>query len=181
MIRRQSSSTTPPHMTERAIPTSPQLSRASINYLDGNDRIVQTPRRMKHMNGSSGMRPTSREGSATYARESSPAIPTLARAHTSDITVSRSRLPRQSQVAAPQHRLARQSTRESMNGMRDSPREQYFTPPERRKENASTPIEPVRRTPRNRNVEIHANNNQTLGRRIPTNRRNNTAPEDGWA
>ncbi|KAK5958792.1 Protein kinase of the Mitotic Exit Network [Knufia fluminis] len=194
MIRRQSSSTTPPHLMERAImPTSPQLSRPSINYFDGSDRVTQTPRRQRnginYANGASGIRPVSRDGSTTYVRESSPALPSLARAHTSstsisDMTVSRSRLPRQSGA----HRLSRQSTRESIDGgYKESGREQFFTPPtepRRGKENAQSESGGGRTTAssRNRNVEIHtATQQQGAARRLPTNRRHNTVPEDGWA
>ena len=182
-MRRQSSSTTPPHLIERQIiPTSPQLSRPSINYFDGSDRVTQTPRRtrnnMPYVNGVNGIRPVSREGSTTYVRDgSSPAVPALARAQTSsaisDLTVSRSRLPRQSGA----HRLSRQSTRDSLNG---GAKESTVSTPtltpvaERRKENLSSD-----RIARHRNVEIHSTTGAS--RRMPTNRRHNTAPEDGWA
>ena len=187
VMRRQSSSTTPPHLIERQIiPTSPQLSRPSINYFDGTDRVTQTPRRnrngISYANGSNGIRPVSREGSTTYAREGSPAMPALTRAHTSggvgDLTVSRSRLPRQSGA----HRLSRQSTRESMNAnSKDSTMSTPTLTPvaerEKRKENGSSD-----RVIRQRNVEIHSSQlNSGAGRRLPTNRRNNTAPDDSWA
>lgn len=194
MIRRQSSSTTPPHLIERQIvPTSPQLSRPSLTYYDGSDRIAQTPRRQRnglgaYVNGANGMRPGSRDGSTTYARDSSPALPVLTRAQTSnaalnDMTVGRSRLPRQSGVS---HRLSRQSTRESING---ATKENGVNTPtiltpvaeSRRKENN---LDAGReRTNRQRTIEIHgAQQGQTsASRRLPTTRRHNTAPEDGWA
>lgn len=184
VMRRQSSSTTPPHLIERQIiPTSPQLSRPSINYFDGSDRITQTPRRSRnnisYVNGVNAIRPVSRDGSTTYIRDnSSPAVPALTRSQTSsaisDLTVSRSRLPRQSGA----HRLSRQSTRDSLNGgLKDSAVSTPTLTPvaERRKENVTS-----ERIARHRNVEIHS----TAGaqpRRLPTNRRHNTAPEDGWA
>ena len=102
------------------MPTSPQLGRterASISFFDAPERITQTPRRPRngvgYVNGSAVMRPASREG-ATYFRESSPAFvtPGVSRAGvpasgSSDMSVNKSRLPRQ----APGHRLSRQSTR----------------------------------------------------------------------
>lgn len=197
MIRRQSSSTTPPHLIERQIiPTSPQLSRPSINYYDGNDRITQTPRRQRaglgYVNGSSAIRPASRDGSTTYGREGSPALPGLTRAHTSsgaitDMTVNRSKLPRQSGAS----RLSRQSTRESMNGgWKDSNSNlaNSLTPvvETQQKENLHTEKE-REKSNRPRNVEIHASSQQqqqqqgAAPRRTATARRQNTVPEDAWA
>lgn len=201
MIRRPSSGTTPPHLIERQIiPTSPQLSRPSINYFDGSDRVTQTPRRQRngpsYMNGVNGShRPVSRDSSnASFVREGSPAVPVLNRAQTSsvvDLSVNRSRLPRQSGA----HRLSRQSTRESMNG--SMLKEQVVgsaTPTqlpsvaerssaaERRKENVqenATPSGERQRRIANRTVEI---NQAGGGRRPPASaRRHNTVPEDGWA
>lgn len=193
MIRRPSSSTTPPHMMERQImPTSPQLSRPSINYYDGTDRTAQTPRRQRngigYVNGSSVIRPVSREGSSGYVREGSPALPALTRAQTSssalsEMAISRSRLPRQSGA----HRLSRQSTRESINGgFKDSGGSTPTLTPvneSRRKENMQSERE-RNRTNRPRNIEIHASQQQPTPpqpRRAVTTRRHNTAPEDGWA
>lgn len=125
-FQRRTSSTTPPHLLERqmSMPTSPQLGRserASINMFDA--PVAQTPRRQRngvYVNGGGVIRPASRDGSS-YVRESSPAfvMPSLTRAQTatsaSDMTVNKSRLPRQSTASAVgQHRLSRQSTRESM-------------------------------------------------------------------
>jgi len=121
-FQRRTSATTPPHLLERqmSMPTSPQLGRserASINLYDAPG--AQTPRRQRnsvYVNGTNGIRPASRDGS-TYVRENSPAfaIPSLTRASTasvvSDMTVAKSRLPRQATTA---HRLSRQRTRESM-------------------------------------------------------------------
>lgn len=206
MIRRPSSSTTPPHLIERQIiPTSPQLSRPSINYYDGNDRVMQTPRRQRnglgYVNGANPIRPVSRDGSTTYIREGSPALPTLTRAHTStaaigDITVSRSRLPRQSGA----HRLSRQSTRESMNGgWKDNGSSSTpisLTPvAETQQKEPTTTDREKERTNRPRTVEIHAPSQQVqpqsqsqqqaqrtaASRRPFTTRRHNTVPEDGWA
>ena len=89
--------------------------------------IAQTPRRQRngvYVNGTSVMRPASRDGS-TYVRENSPAfaMPSLTRANTASVvtemTVNKNRLPRQ--TTAPtgiggHQRLSRQSTRESMAG-----------------------------------------------------------------
>ncbi|EXJ77782.1 STE/STE11/CDC15 protein kinase [Capronia epimyces CBS 606.96] len=127
-FQRRTSSTTPPHLLDRqmSMPTSPQLGRserASINMYDA--PVAQTPRRQRngvYVNSASVMRPASRDGS-TYVRENSPAfaMPGLTRAHTAsavtEMTVNKSRLPRQSTAAtamAGHHRLSRQSTRESM-------------------------------------------------------------------
>ena len=127
-FQRRTSSTTPPHLIDRqmSMPTSPQLGRserASMNMYD--PPIAQTPRRQRngvYVNGSSIMRPASRDGS-TYVRENSPAfaMPSLTRANTAsavtETTVNKSRLPRQSAVGAGvtgHNRLSRQSTRESM-------------------------------------------------------------------
>lgn len=191
MIRRPSSSTTPPHMMERQImPTSPQLSRPSINYYDGTERIAQTPRRQRngisYVNGASIIRPVSREGATAYAREGSPVVPALTRAHTSsaiigDVSASRSRLPRQSGA----HRLSRQSTRESINGgFKDSASSTPALTPvseSRRKENSQ--VERDReRISRQRNVEIHSSQQQQQPRRtIVAGRRHNTAPDNSWA
>ena len=125
--RRTSSGTTPPHLLERqmSMPTSPQLGRsdrASMSLFD--PPVAQTPRRQRngvYMNGSSVVRPVSREG-PTYLRDGSPAfvMPGLTRAQTSSVavemTVNKSRLPRQ----ATGTRLSRQSTRESLATSRDS-------------------------------------------------------------
>ncbi|KIW46831.1 uncharacterized protein PV06_02463 [Exophiala oligosperma] len=135
-FQRRTSSTTPPHLLERqmSMPTSPQLGRserASMNMYDPPG--AQTPRRQRngvYVNGTSVMRPASRDGS-TYVRENSPAfaMPSLTRANTasavSEVNINKSRLPRQSTIgtgiATGQHRLSRQSTRESMVGsMRNS-------------------------------------------------------------
>ena len=127
MMRRTSSGATPPHLLERqmSMPTSPQLGRAeraSLSFFD--PPAAQTPRRQRnglYMNGSSVVRPVSREG-PTYIRESSPAfvMPSLTRAQTAsataDMTTNKSRLPRQSTNS----RLSRQSTRESLAGSRES-------------------------------------------------------------
>ena len=146
MARRTSSGTTPPHLLERqmSMPTSPQLGRsdrASMSLFD--PPVAQTPRRQRngvYMNGSSVVRPVSREG-PTYLRDGSPAfaMPSLTRAQTSsaavEMTVNKSRLPRQ----ATGTRLARQSTRESLAASRDSgnPSPASLTPVQeaRRKEN----------------------------------------------
>jgi hypothetical protein len=194
MIRRASSSTTPPHMLDRQImPTSPQLSRPSINYYDGTERTAQTPRRQRngigYVNGSSVIRPVSREGATSYVRDGSPAVPALQRAQTSssalsDMTVSRSRLPRQSGA----HRLSRQSTRESINGgYKDSTTSTPTLTPvneSRRKENAQGERDRDRAN-RQRNVEIHASQQQPSQqpprRTITAGRRHNTAPDNSWA
>lgn len=125
-FQRRTSSTTPPHLLERqmSMPTSPQLGRserASINMYDA--PVAQTPRRQRngvYVNGSNVMRPASRDGSG-YVRENSPAfvMPSLTRAQTAsavpEMGVNKSRLPRQSTASVvSQHRLSRQSTRESM-------------------------------------------------------------------
>lgn len=124
-FQRRTSSTTPPHLLERqmSMPTSPQLGRserASINMYDA--PVAQTPRRQRngvYVNGSNVMRPASRDGSS-YGRESSPAfvMPSLTRAQTASAVPDiggKSRLPRQSTASVvSQHRLSRQSTRESM-------------------------------------------------------------------
>lgn len=127
-FQRRTSSTTPPHLLDRqmSMPTSPQLGRserASINMYDA--PAAQTPRRQRngvYVNGTSVMRPASRDGSS-YVRENSPAfaMPSLTRANTAsavtEMTLNKSRLPRQSTVTASianHHRLSRQSTRESM-------------------------------------------------------------------
>ncbi|KAL2430384.1 Cytokinesis protein sepH [Exophiala dermatitidis] len=130
-FQRRTSSTTPPHLLDRqmSMPTSPQLGRserASLTMYDA--PVAQTPRRQQrngvYVNGGNVMRPASRDGS-TYVRESSPALsmPSLTRANTAssvtEMTVNKSRLPRQSNAATAiggQHRLSRQSTRESMIG-----------------------------------------------------------------
>lgn len=129
-FQRRTSSTTPPHLLDRqmSMPTSPQLGRserASMNMYE--PPVAQTPRRQRngiYVNGTSIMRPASRDGS-TYVRENSPAfaMPGLTRANTAsaatEMTVNKSRLPRQPTVAsgmAGQHRLSRQSTRESVIG-----------------------------------------------------------------
>ena len=87
--------------------------------------VAQTPRRQRngiYVNGSSVMRPASREGSA-YRQDSSPAfaMPSLTRAQTAGAAIPEAgvkpRLPRQSTASVvSQHRLSRQSTRESMLG-----------------------------------------------------------------
>ena len=90
--------------------------------------VAQTPRRQRngvYVNGTNVMRPASRDGSS-YVRENSPAfaMPSLTRANTasavSEMNINKSRLPRQSTVgtgmSTGQHRLSRQSTRESMIG-----------------------------------------------------------------
>ncbi|RMD41114.1 hypothetical protein DV735_g4061, partial [Chaetothyriales sp. CBS 134920] len=119
IMRRTSSGTTPPHLLERqsTTPTSPQLGRASLNLFDPPGS--QTPRRQRngvYLNSGSAVRPVSRDG-PTYIRDSSPAafnVPSLGRAHTTsavtEMTVNKSRLPRQ----APASRLSRRSTRESL-------------------------------------------------------------------
>ncbi|KAJ9494804.1 Protein kinase of the Mitotic Exit Network [Exophiala xenobiotica] len=130
-FQRRTSSTTPPHLLDRqmSMPTSPQLGRserASMNMYE--PPVAQTPRRQRngvYVNGTNVMRPASRDGSS-YVRESSPAfaMPSLTRANTastvSEMSINKSRLPRQSTVgsgmATGQHRLSRQSTRESMVG-----------------------------------------------------------------
>ncbi|RMZ87937.1 hypothetical protein DV736_g4835, partial [Chaetothyriales sp. CBS 134916] len=123
IMRRTSSSTTPPHLLERqiTIPTSPQLGRAeraSLNLFD--PPAAQTPRRQRngvYLNNTSAARPISRDG-PTYIRDSSPAfaVPSLSRAHTAsavaEMTVNKSRLPRQTAAS----RLSRRSTRESLAG-----------------------------------------------------------------
>ena len=126
-FQRRTSSTTPPHLLDRqmSMPTSPQLGRserASMNMYE--PVVAQTPRRQRngiYVNGSGNMRPASRDGS-TYVRENSPALamPGLTRANTASVaemTVNKSRAPRQPTIAtnlATQNRLARQNTRESM-------------------------------------------------------------------
>ncbi|OAP60781.1 hypothetical protein AYL99_05783 [Fonsecaea erecta] len=106
-FQRRTSSTTPPHLLDRqmSMPTSPQLGRserANMNMYD--PPVAQTPRRQRngvYVNGTSVMRPASRDGS-TYVRENSPAfvMPGLTRANTASVvtemTVNKSRLPRQS-------------------------------------------------------------------------------------
>lgn len=124
MMRRTSSGTTPPHLLERqmSMPTSPQLGRAERSSMSIYEPpTVSTPRRRQngvYANGSSGVRPVSRDGQS-YIREGSPAfaaMPGLSRAQTTSVaemTVNKSRLPRQNSTAA-NHRLSRQSTRESL-------------------------------------------------------------------
>ena len=128
-FQRRTSSTTPPHLLDRqmSMPTSPQLGRserASMNMYE--PLVAQTPRRQRngvYVNGSSVMRPASRDGS-TYVRENSPAfaMPSLTRAHTASVaemTVNKSRAPRQPTITtnlAGQQRLSRQGTRESTIG-----------------------------------------------------------------
>ncbi|KIW85766.1 hypothetical protein Z517_01158 [Fonsecaea pedrosoi CBS 271.37] len=129
-FQRRTSSTTPPHLLDRqmSMPTSPQLGRserASMNMYE--PPVAQTPRRQRngvYVNGTNVMRPASRDGS-TYVRENSPAfvMPSLTRANTASVvtemTVNKSRLPRQSTAATGMvgpHRLSRQSTRESIVG-----------------------------------------------------------------
>jgi serine/threonine protein kinase len=130
MMRRTSSGATPPHLLERQmsmpIPSSPQLGRAERvsmqNIYDPHPPTVSTPRRRQngvYMNGSSGVRPVSRDGSS-YMREGSPALsmPGLTRAQTAgvaEMTVNKSRLPRHG-TSAVASRLSRQSTRESLVG-----------------------------------------------------------------
>lgn len=192
MIRRQSSSTTPPHLIERQIvPTSPQLSRPAISYYDGNERVAQTPRRQRngvgYINGASSARPVSRDGSSTaYMRESSPALPGMVRSHTSNVTMmdttaNRGRLPRHSTP-----RLSRQSTQESLNG--GSKDHGTSTPT-----SATIPASDTRRKGHNgerdrlnraRNVESHGLSSRTTASRrttAATARRQHTTAEDSWA
>ncbi|KAK5035336.1 Protein kinase of the Mitotic Exit Network [Exophiala sideris] len=127
-FQRRTSSTTPPHLLDRqmSMPASPQMSRserASMSMYD--PPVAQTPRRQRngvYVNGTSAIRPASRDGSS-YVRENSPAfaMPSLTRANTAstvtEMTINKSRLPRQSTVGSTvsgQHRLSRQSTRENM-------------------------------------------------------------------
>lgn len=131
MMRRTSSGTTPPHLLERqmSMPSSPQLGRTERAPLSMYDPpTISTPRRRQngvYANGSSGVRPVSRDGQS-YIREGSPAfaMPGLSRAQTTgaaEMTINKSRLPRQSTTGV--NRLSRQSTRESLisgNGSRDS-------------------------------------------------------------
>lgn len=140
--RRTSSGTTPPHLLERqmSMPTSPQLGRsdrASMSLFD--PPVAQTPRRQRngvYLNGSSGVRPVSREG-PTYLRDGSPAfaMPSLTRAQTSsaavEMTVNKSRLPRQ----ATGTRLARQPTKESLASPNGTPASLTLVQEARRKEN----------------------------------------------
>lgn len=122
MMRRTSSGTTPPHLLERqmSMPSSPQLGRAERPSMGIYEPpTISTPRRRQngvYTNGSSGVRPVSRDGQ-TYIREGSPAfaLPGLSRAQTASVaemTVNKSRLPRQNTTTAT--RLSRQSTRESL-------------------------------------------------------------------
>lgn len=155
-LRRTSASTTPPHLLDRqmSIPigaSSPQLGRSersSIGLFDASDgvgvgmlgRVAQTPKRQRngiaYMNGSTAIRPASRDGGSGKGRESSPAvslaIPALQRAITSvgsihstsvnggsanDVGVAKSRLPRG--TAGGPHRMSGQSTAH-VNGTRDT-------------------------------------------------------------
>lgn len=154
-LRRTSASTTPPHLLERQMSmpigsSSPQLGRSdrtNVGFLDGPDgvgvglsgRMAQTPRRQRngigYINGSTAIRPASRDGGLGGGRESSPAInvpiPALQRASTtmgnisspsvnggsvSEIGVAKSRLARG--LIAGQNRASRQSTAH-VNGSRD--------------------------------------------------------------
>jgi serine/threonine protein kinase len=180
-VRRTSAGTTPPHLLERqmSMPSSPQLGRserASMAFFDPPERMAQTPRRQRngvgYINGSSAIRPVSREGS-TYVREGSPAfsIPSITRANTassvtSEMCVVKSRLPR----TATGHRLSRQPTRTDF-GVGNGPREngsntQVTTTPAseaRRKENLYSRNHPVevtvassaRRTTARRQTQVH--------------------------
>jgi hypothetical protein len=173
IMRRTSSGTTPPHLLERqmSMPTSPQLGRserASMSLFD--PPVAQTPRRQRngvYLNGSSGVRPVSREG-PTYIRDGSPAfaMPGLNRAQTSsaaiEMTVNKSRLPRQSTV--PSNRLSRQSTRESLAASRDNGNS---TP---------TSLTPVAEARRKENR--HPQPEVTVARRNTARR---TAADDRWS
>jgi serine/threonine protein kinase len=123
MMRRTSSGTTPPHLLERqmSMPSSPQLGRAERASMSIYEPpTISTPRRRQngvYANGSSGVRPVSRDGQS-YLREGSPAfaLPGLTRAQTASVaemTVNKSRLPRQNSTAGSRG-LSRQSTRESL-------------------------------------------------------------------
>ncbi|ERF70625.1 Cytokinesis protein sepH [Endocarpon pusillum Z07020] len=155
-LRRASASTTPPHLLERQMsmpigPSSPQLGRSersSMGFFDGSDgvavglsgRLAQTPRRQRngvgYLNGSTAIRPASREGPNGLGRESSPAInlpvPALQKASTTigsinspsvnagnanEIGVVKSRLPRG--MVGGQYRMSRPSTTNG-NGSRDT-------------------------------------------------------------
>ena len=155
-LRRTSASTTPPHLLERQMsmplgPGSPQVGRpdrTSMALFDGSDgvvagfsgRMAQTPRRQRknigYVNGSTAIRPVSRDGGSGAGRESSPGInlphiPSLQRASTTvgsvntssvsgsnanEIGVAKSRLPRGATGA--QQRIHCQSTAQ-VNGSRD--------------------------------------------------------------
>ena len=172
MMRRTSSGTTPPHLLERqmSMPSSPQLARserASMSFFE--PPAAQTPRRQRnsvYMNGSSHIRPVSREG-PTYIREGSPAfvMPSLSRAQTTsavtEMTVNKSRLPRQ----ATNSRLSRQPTRESLVGSRDSG---HATP------TTLTPVAESRRKENQRNGPVEV----TVARRNTARR---TAVDDRWS
>jgi hypothetical protein len=123
MMRRTSSGTTPPHLLERqmSMPSSPQLGRAERASMSIYEPpTISTPRRRQngvYANGSSGVRPVSRDGHS-YLREGSPAfaLPGLTRAQTASVaemTVNKSRLPRQNSTAGSRG-MSRQSTRESL-------------------------------------------------------------------
>jgi hypothetical protein len=153
---RRTSSTTPPHLLERQMsmpigPSSPQLGRSersSIGFFDASDgvgvgmsgRMAQTPRRQRngigYINGSTSVRPASRDSGSGVGRENSPAInlplPVLQRASTTvgnvntssvngsnatEIGVAKSRLPRG--TAGGQQRISRQNTTQ-VNGSRES-------------------------------------------------------------
>jgi hypothetical protein len=158
-LRRTSASTTPPHLLERQMslpigPSSPQVGRSersSMGFFDGSDgvgnglsgRMSQTPRRHRngigYLNGSTAIRPASRDDGQGGERESSPAInptvPALQRASTTvgsitsqpvnggnavnvnEIGVVKSRLPRG--MTGGQYRTSRQSTAH-VNGSRDT-------------------------------------------------------------
>jgi serine/threonine protein kinase len=143
LMRRTSSGATPPHLLERqmSMPTSPQLGRAerasmSTFYDQPPPTAISTPRRrqngVSYLGGASGVRPVSRDGSAaSYIRDGSPAygvgsnMPVLQRAQTSgvtsEMTVSKARLPRQNSTIGAPSRLSRQSTRDSLiSASRDS-------------------------------------------------------------
>lgn len=155
-LRRTSASTTPPHLLERQMsmpigPSSPQLvrsERSSMGFFDGSEgvtvgfsgRLAQTPRKQRngigYLTGSTGIRPSSRDGGNGLGRESSPAInvpvPTLQRASTAggsinspsvnagnanEIGVVKSRLPRG--MVGGQYRMSRPSTTNGI-GSRDT-------------------------------------------------------------
>ena len=134
MMRRTSSGQTPPHLLDRqmSMPTSPQLGRAERASMSIYDPpTISTPRRRQngvYLNGTSGVRPVSRDGGSSYIREGSPAtygVPGLQRAQTAgvvaEMTVNKARMPRQNSTMGAPSRLSRQSTRESLvSANRDS-------------------------------------------------------------
>lgn len=207
-FQRRTSSTTPPHLLDRqmSMPTSPQLGRserASINMFDA--PVSQTPRRQRngvYVNGTSVMRPASRDGS-TYVRENSPAfaMPALTRANTAsavtEMTVNKSRLPRQATVSAAlagHHRLSRQSTRESMIGSarsgvlsgsteKETPSHPNSRPQNSQRSGGSTPVSmtPVSegRAARRDARHTHSNSVSQSGGTIGTGQRVGAAQSQG--